>query len=300
VFVTGASGFLGRELVRNLAEHGVPVVGLARDEVKAEIVRARGGRAVVGDLVEGPSVERAAEGCRSIVHLASAANDPTATEPQQERVRVEGVRTLARIAQQVGATRLVVGSGYWVYRGGPGRLDESAATEPSGESRINFECERAAFAERTARSLDVVVARPAMVYGDGAWFRPTAEAIREGSYRTIDGGTNEWSFVSVTDTAEAFRVLLEKGASGEVYNVADDRPTRWGEFAAFVAAELKRPAPPSLTRAEAEKEYGPVIARHLLANRALTAAKLRALGWAPRFASYRDGIPPILAAMRPG
>ncbi len=295
--VVGAGGFLGSEVVRALAAGGHRVVGLVRDGTKAARVTAAGGTAAVGDVLDQPSLVRAAQGCTNFVHLASAWNDSSAPEARALEVRVEGARNLARAAGEVGGRRLVVGSGYWIYPDTPGPIDETTPAAPEGESRANHDAETAATEAAREAHAEVLVVRPGMVYGDGAWFRPMAEAIREGSYRVVEGGTNHWSFVALSDTGAAFRAVLESGRAGEVYNVVDGMPATWRDFVRTVAAELGRPPPPSIDRRTAEELYGPIVARHLLANRYLLPERLRALGWRPRFPSYREGIPPLLREM---
>ncbi len=298
VLVTGAAGFLGREVVGSLARSGRTVVGLVRDAEKASSVRAAGGTPFVGDALDEETVTRAARGCSVLVHLASAHADEGPAAVYATKVRVEGARLLAKVAARAGARRVVVGSGYWVYRGSPQPLDERSPVEPAGESRNNLDAERAAREEGAKTGVEVVVARPAMVYGDGAWLRPMAEAVRNGIYRLVEGGSNFWSFVSLPDTAEAFRTVVTSGRPGEVYNIADGAPARWVDFVRELATLLDRPMPPSLSRTEAESAYGPIIARHLTANRALGAEKLRSLGWTPKFADYRVGLPPVVRSMR--
>ncbi len=295
--VTGAAGFLGRAVVAALSKHGDPVVALVRRPEQGPALEALGARVVVGSVLDPASLERAAHGCTDFLHLASAEGSEDTAPTDVTRVRVEGVQNLARAARMAGGRRLVLGSGYWVYAGNPGMIEEDSRTEPAGESRNNFDAEQAGAELAEQEGLEFLVVRPAMVYGDGAWFRPLAEAVRAGTYRVTDGGANLWSFVSLPDTAVAFRTILRDGRAGEVYNVADGAPTAWSDFARFVADELGRPHPSSLTRADAEGLYGPVIARHLLANRAVRPARLRALGWNPVYRSYREGIPPLLAAM---
>ncbi len=298
VLVTGAAGFLGREVVGSLARSGRHVAGLVRVPEKEAIVRAAGGTPYVGDALDEETVARAAQGCSTFVHLASAHADDGPAAVYATKVRVEGARLLAKVAARVGGRRVVVGSGYWVYPGSPQPLNERSPVKPAGESRNNFDAENAAREEAEKTGLEVVVVRPAMVYGDGAWLRPMAEAVREGNYRLIEGGSNSWSFVSLPDTADAFRTIVASGRPGEIYNISDGAPARWSDFVGELARLLDRPMPPSLSRAEAESAYGPIIARHLMANRALEADKLKSLGWKPKFADFRAGLPPVVRSMR--
>ncbi len=292
--VVGAGGFLGAEIVRALALEGDPVRGLVRTPAAADRVRNAGGDPVPGDVLDPESVRRAVAGCEVIVHVAAASGSSPA---YAEQVRVDGARNLLAAAREAHARRLVVGSGYWVYRGSEARIAEDAPVDPRGESRVNFATEQVARSASVPSGVEVLVARPAMVYGDGAWFRPMAEGIRAGTYRVIGAAANRWSFVSVRDCGSAFAAIARRGQPGGTYNVADDRPAPWGEFARFVADELRADPPAELSLPEAEQEYGREVAHHLAADRALSADRLRALGWRPTQASYREGVRPVLAEM---
>ncbi|MFI5415527.1 MAG: NAD-dependent epimerase/dehydratase family protein, partial [Candidatus Lutacidiplasmatales archaeon] len=295
VLVVGASGFLGRSVVRALSKTGVDVRGLARDAIKGSQVRDDGGVPILGDILDGPSLKRATEGCWGVIHLA--ANPPPGVDPV--RVRVEGTRNLVEAARREGVARLLIGSGYWVYRGRSALIDENSPVDPRGESRTNYDAERAGLEANSKDGLDVLVARPGMVYGDGSWFRGLAESIRSGEYRVVGDGKNRWSFIEQWDAGAAFEAVLRLGRAGEVYNLVDGNPAPLREFADFVAAELGVPPPRTVGLEEAANQMGDVVARHLAADRPTAGNKLRGLGWRPKFSSYRAGVPGLLRAMFP-
>jgi 2-alkyl-3-oxoalkanoate reductase len=296
VLVVGATGFLGRSVVRAFSAAGEPVRGLARDAVKAARVREDGGNPVLGDILDVESLRAAAASCRGVIHVAanpSEGGDPT-------RVRVEGTRNLVEAARREGVARLVIGSGYWVYRGQAEPIHEDAPVEPRGESQINYDAERAGLEANSPGRLEVLAVRPGMVYGNGSWFRTLAESVRSGEYRVVGPGSNRWSFVDRWDAGTAFRTVLESGGAGQVYNVVDGHPASLREFADFVASELHAPPPQTVTPEEAAREMGEIVARHVAADRPTSDEKLRGLGWRPQFPTYRDGIPGLLREMFPG
>ena len=295
VLVAGASGFLGRSVVRALSSAGYDVRGLVRDAARGDRVEADGGTPVVGDILDLRTLKSAATGCSGIVHLA--ANPPA--EEDAERVRVDGAANLVRIARQEGVARLVIGSGYWVYGSQSELIDEDCPVAPQGESGVNHAAEREGLEANRTGQLEVLVVRPGMVYGNGSWFRGLAEAIRTGEYRVVGGGSNRWSFIDRWDAGRAFRAVLEEGDPGEVYNAVDGRPAPLREFADFVAAELGVPPPATVTLETAERAVGAIVARHLAADRPTSGAKLRRLGWRPQIPSYRLGVPELLREMFP-
>ena len=294
VLVVGASGFLGLEIVRAFAQHGWEVRGLIRDPAKRGRVRSAGATPIVGDILEPSSLLAAASGADTIVHVAANPPADRGGTDRSREVRVDGVRHLVAAARSGAVRRLLVGSGYWVYADQPGLITEESQVDPRGESRVNYDTEREALAANRPGELDVLIVRPGMVYGDGAWFRPVVTAIERDAYHVIDEGKNLWSFVSLPDTGTGFFTVATAGRPGEVYNLVDGHPAAWGEFATFVAQRLGHRAPATITFGSAAREYGPEIAYHLAANRATSSAKLQALGWQPKFPEFRSGVSEVL------
>jgi nucleoside-diphosphate-sugar epimerase len=302
VLVAGASGFLGLGAVRSLAQAGHEVVGLVRTAQKVDSVRAAGGNPAVGDILAIPALVEAARGCEALVHLA-AATDVSRREVGQSmaaKVRVDGAYNLVAAARKVGARRLVVGSGTWLYGDRPEPITETTPAKPTGNSMFNWQAERAAMDANKPGVLDVVVVRPGMVYGNGGWFREMVEGIRTGTYRVPGDGSNHWSPLHIADCGEAFRVVLESGKAGEAYLAADDRPVRLRTFADLIAGALHTARPPEQSLAEASVSAGEATAKHLAANQAVSNAKLKGLGWSPKIPDSTRGVPPVVAEIAGG
>jgi nucleoside-diphosphate-sugar epimerase len=271
------------------------VHGLVRDRAKGELVRESGGIPFLGDILDPTSLRVAARGCGAAVHLAA---HPSGDE-DAARVRVEGARTLLEAAREEGIARVLVGSGYWVYRSQPEWIHENSPVDPRGESQVNFDAEQVGLRANAPGALEVLVVRPGMVYGDGSWFRALAGSIRSGAYTVVGGGTNRWSFVALRDTASAFARVLRSGAAGEIYNIVDGSPAPLREFVDFVATQLGAAPARSIPSEVAGAELGEVVAYHLAADRPTSNEKLRRLGWQPRFPSYREGVPGVLREIFP-
>jgi dihydroflavonol-4-reductase len=299
VLVAGASGFLGLAVVRALAAAGHDVVGLVRSEEKGRRVRAEGGRPMQGDILNLPSLIDAARGCDGLVHVAASATLASRDLGQSDaaKVRVDGAYNLAVAARRVEAKRFVLGSGTWLVGDHPDPIVETTPVKPTGTSMFNWQAERAALESNRPGSLEVVVLRPGMVYGSGGWFRDMVADIRAGRYRLPGPGANRWSPLHLDDCAEAFRTALGKGKGGEVYNVVDDGPVALREFVDFVADLLRVDHPASMTLDEARQRLGEATANHLAANQVVSNAKLKALGWRPRFGNYRIGVPLVINEM---
>jgi len=295
--VVGAGGFLGGAIVSALAARGWTVRGLVHNPRSRADVEQRGAEAVVGDVLDADALDNAVHGCEAAVHVATADAAGPGGPHHMEMVRVLGAQNLVRAARAGGVRRLVVGSGYWVYADEPGTITEDSALDPRGESLVNLHAERAALDSDTRGSLEVLVVRPGMVYGNGSWFRPVVQAIRDGTYRYVGDGSNAWSFVSLEDTGEGFARVVGLGTPGEVYNLVDGHPATWKEFGDFVSDRLGRPRPSSISASEGVALYGPDVAHHFQARRACSSAKVERLGWKPRYADFRAGLSALLPSM---
>jgi nucleoside-diphosphate-sugar epimerase len=294
VLVTGAGGFLGRNVVAALASGSHDVRGLVRSRAQSDGVVAQRGTPVVGDLLDPVTLPGAVAGCDVVIHLAQSSSDSL---EERRAVRVGGVRNLIPAMHQAGAKRLLVGSGYWVFADNPGTVTEGSPLAPLSVSRINFDTEEAAREHARRGGLEVVVLRPGMVYGDGSWFREMVTELRAGSYRYVGPGENYLSPIHEEDAGAAFRRVVEEWHPGETYLAVDDHPETTRGFAEFVAERLRSPEPRVISRDDAEGAWGRDLARLNIASRAASNAKLKGLGWAPSFRSYRDGVPDILSKM---
>src|SRR5271170_8131352 len=294
VLVTGAAGFLGRNVVAALASGSHDVRGLVRSRAQSDGVVAQRGTPVVGDLLDPVTLPGAVAGCDLVIHLAQSSSDSL---EERRAVRVGGVRNLIPAMGHAGVRRLLVGSGYWVYADNGGTITEGSPLAPLSVSRINFEAEEAAREHARRGGLEVVVIRPGMVYGDGSWFREMVTELRAGSYRYVAPGENYLSPIHEEDAGQAFRRVAEDWHAGETYLAVDDHPETTRGFAEFLAGRLRSPEPREIPRTDAETSWGTDLTRLNIASRAASNAKLRGLGWAPSFRSYRDGVPAVLAAM---
>jgi nucleoside-diphosphate-sugar epimerase len=298
--VAGAGGYLGRAIVAALRDDGWTVRGLVHRVASTGALERVGAEAVVGDVLDPRFVTAAARGCELLVHVAASGNSDALEDGTAERVRVEGCRNLLRAGIEAKSRRLLVGSGYWVYADQANPITEESTVNPRGESLVNWNTERVALDPRVPSSMEVVVVRPGMVYGNGSWFRSMVNGILEGSYEYVGAAANPWSFVSLEDAGRGFATIARSGRSGEVYNLVDGRPAPWKEFGDAVAERLARSRPPSISPEAASARYGPDVAYHLQARRACSSAKLEQLDWRPRYLDYRDGLTALLPQMAGG
>jgi nucleoside-diphosphate-sugar epimerase len=274
-------------------------VGLVHTPAKTGRVEAAGATPVVGDVLNASALAKAAEGCEALIHLAHTRDTGTPAMGQSVavKVRVDGAYNLVAVARAVKARRLIIGSGYWEFGHHEGTITEETPVIPIGTSVYNWQAERAGLEANRPGTLDVVIARPGMVYGDGGWFKSMVDAVRDGSYRVPGDGANHWSPVHVDDVGEAFRVLLEKGVAGEAYIVVDDDPLPLKDFAGAIAGALGVAAPAHDTLEEAMAAGSETRVKLMTANQRASNQKMKGLGWAPKWKSSREGVPPVVRGM---
>ena len=303
VFVAGASGAIGRQLVPQLLAAGHEVTGMTRSEENATPIRAAGARAVVCDVFDLPSLENAvAEAAPEVVvHELTALPprlDPKAKDALEptNRLRVEGTRNLITAAQTAGTRRLIAESVAFFYvPEGDWVKGEEAPAFADAPGPFGTASKALADLERQvtgAEGLEGVVLRYGWLYGPGTYYDRDGSQTEDFHKRRmpiVGGGTGTFSFIHVEDAAGATVAAAEHGAPG-VYNVVDDEPAPMSEwvpaFAAAVGAKKPRRVPVWLARLVA----GRAAAEMTTEQRGASNAKAkREFGWQPRYPSWRQG-----------
>ncbi len=188
----------------------------------------------------------------------------------------------ARIAERLGRNppdRCVYLSSTGVYGALKGRVDEAspvAFDEPRARPRLE--------AENLFRSIGGIVLRVAGIYGPG---RGIQERMRAGSWRIPGDGSGHVSRVHVDDLVEAIRLALLRAEPGSVLCVADDQAATHRELAEFLSAKLRVPMPAHIPLEQVHES--------LRGDREILNARLRALGWRPRYPTFREGYESVLA-----
>jgi len=305
VFLTGATGVVGRLAVPQLVAAGCRVVAMGRSGRKRAALEEMGAQAVAVDLLDAAAVRRAvAEACPEvIVHLAThipptplAMMFPGAWR-ENDRLRREASSHLVDAALAAGASIYVQESFAPIYEDAGERwIDESFPVRPARTNRTVLDAERSA--ERfTAGGGRGVVLRFAYFYGPDAMLASMAAAAR-GGRSPLPGRFDD--FVSHVAHADAASAVVAAVTAGELaagtYNVVDDEPLRRGEFAraiaSLVGAPEPRPLPGWLVRLGGEPLA--LLAR----SQRMSNAKLRgATAWRPRWPNAREGLREALRSL---
>ncbi len=302
VFLAGATGAIGRPLVRMLLAEGHQVTGMTRSPGKVEALRAAGAEPVVADAFDEPAVMRAVAQAapEAVIHQLTAI--PARLDPRRiardfeltDRLRTEGTRILLEAARAAGAERVIAQSVAFVYAPGPPGTVHTESDPPNAQPPKQFRRTTAALEELERRVLDAegTVLRYGYFYGPGSAISRTGSIGADVSRRRlpiVGGGTGVWSFIHVEDAARAAVAALSSG-SARACNIVDDEPAPVHEWLPGLAAALGAPAPrrvPAFLARPLAGAYG--IATMTKAQGASNALAKRELGWQPSFPSWREG-----------
>jgi nucleoside-diphosphate-sugar epimerase len=307
IFVAGATGALGRQLLPRLAERGHEVTGMTRTESKQQLVRDLGGRPVVADALDPESVAWAVAGAAPevIVHqLTAIPHDLDMRHmardfAQTNRLRTEGTDHLLAAGRAMGVRRFVAQSyapAIYARVGGRVKVEEDALDEsPPDQVRSTAEAIRHVESAVTGASwTEGVVLRYGNFYGAGTSMSlgpegTMVEVIRKRQVPLVGKAGGVWSFIHIEDAADATVSAIEARGRG-IYNVVDDEPAAVAEWlpvaAKAVEARAPRHVPKWLGRLFAG-EFATVMMTE--ARGASNAKAKRELAWTPRHASWREG-----------
>ncbi|WP_376793407.1 NAD-dependent epimerase/dehydratase family protein [Thermoflexus sp.] len=225
VLVTGATGFLGRNLCPYLVERGYRVRALVRPTADWGFLADHGVEIAWGDVQDPASVQEAVAGCEAVIHAAGYFRFWGPRE-RYWGVNVEGTRNMVQAAQAVGIRRFVhISTVAVIGRPRPGTvIDETYPCQPVDEyQRTKLEGERIV-QEAFQGGLPAIILRPGAFYGPWgryAFNRLFFEDFLKGLRLQVHGGRRYTFPIFVPDLCRVIEVALHRGRVGEIYNVAD-------------------------------------------------------------------------------
>jgi len=315
VFVAGATGAIGRQLVPRLVAAGHEVVGMTRSESKRALLRELGAEPVVADALDPDQVADAVGRARPevIVHQLTAIGALDLRHFDRDfaltnRLRTDGTDYLLSAGQAVGVRRFVAQGNCTIYaRTGAAVKSEAdpVDTSPAREMRASVAAMRhLEEAVLGARWTEGIVLRYGWFYGPGTSLSPGAEQfelVRKHKFPLVGNGGGVWSFIHTADAAEATVAAVERGQPG-VYNVVDDDPAPVAEWLPALAQVLGAKPPMRVPRFIGRLfagEAGVVMMTEL--RGASNAKAKRELSWQPAHPSWRqgfaEGVPDALHSM---
>lgn len=304
VFVAGATGAIGRPLVRQLLAAGHAVSAITRSEERADDLWQQGVDALVGNALDEQRLSEVVRTIHPEVLIHELTTFPTTLQPLRvlrdyrhtARLRVKGAQSFMELARQLGIKRVVAQSIAFGYEP---RATAHLATEEDpfygrGMRPIDFFLSHVQRLEATVtgdRDVEGVALRYGGFYGPGTHFAPNGLFHRLALKRRLpvfQGTTGAWNSIHVDDAASA-TVAAISGPTG-VFNVVDDDPLRYSEFVRLYCDSIAAPTPPTWPRLTTLLTG--FCARHLLLHQVAvsnTKAKNQ-LDWKLRYPTIRDGV----------
>jgi len=307
VFVAGATGALGQQLVPQLVARGHEVVGMTSKQEKADLVRSLGARPVVADALDPDAVAQAIAEAEpdAIAHeltaLAGAIDlrNFEKTFALTNRLRTEGTDHLLAAGRAVGVERFVAQS----FAGWPfARTGGMIKTEDDPLDQTPPEAIRSTLG--AIRYLEEAVTGASWTEGIalryGGFYGPHTslglpdgeqlEMIRKRKLPIVGNGEGIWSLVHIEDAAGATVAAIENGGRG-VYNIVDDEPAPAKEFLPAAAQVLGARKPMRVPRWLGRLLAGEIAVVMMTEVRGASNAKAkRELGWKLRYPSWRQGL----------
>ena len=312
VFVAGASGALGVQLVPELVAAGHQVVAMTRTASKQDGLRALGARPVVADALDPDAVARVVGEAEPevIVHQLTALSEPTSAgdmrHPERSfavtmtnRLRTESTDHLLAAGRAVGARRFVAQS-FAAFRfartGGPVQT-EADPLDPNPPAALRPGLAGILHLEQAVTSIEWgegLVLRYGNFYGPGTQISLASDAqmaapIRKRLFPIVGDGGGVWSHIHIEDAAAATAAAVDHGQPG-IYNIVDDDPAPVREWLPALASALDAKPPRHVPRWLGRLAAGEAATIMMTDVRAASNAKAkRELGWQLRYPSWRLG-----------
>ncbi len=312
VFVAGASGALGAQLVPQLVAAGHEVVAMTRTASKQDGLRALGARPVVADALDPEAVARVVGEAEPevIVHQLTALSgkmsirdarhpDRSSMAKMTNRLRTEATDHLLAAGRAVGARRFVAQSfGAFRYAriGGPVQT-EADPLDPNPPGALRPVVEALLYLEQAVTTIDWgegLALRYGGFYGPGTAISLEPNAvmaapIRKRRFPIVGDGGGVSSFVHIEDAAAATAAAVERGEPG-IYNIVDDDPAPVREWLPALASALGAKPPRRIPRWLGRLAAGEMATIMMTDVRGASNAKAkRELGWQLRYPSWRLG-----------
>jgi nucleoside-diphosphate-sugar epimerase len=313
VFVAGATGAIGKQLVPMLVEGGHEVTGMTRTAAKADLIRSLGGRPAVADALDPEAVAQAVAESEPevVVHeltaidLSSFSRSIDKQFAETNRLRTEGLDHLLAAAKAAGARRFIAQSyAGWPYKrvGGPVKSEEDPLDDnPPKPVRESLGAIRHLEGAVTrAEGIEGIALRYGGFYGPGTSLAldPPGEQtqmVRRRRFPIVGNGAGVWSLIHIRDAAAATFAAIDQGEPG-VYNVVDDDPAPVAVFLPELAKDVGAKPPRHVPRWLGRLAGGEAAVIMMTDIRGASNAKAkRELGWQLQYPSWRLGFKDGLA-----
>ncbi len=304
VFIAGATGVLGRRIIKLLISRGQSVVGLVRSERGEQIVKSLGGESRSAELFDSDALAKAGEVCDVVIHAATSIPVKVRTSQRDwemnDRIRREGTKALTTCAGEIGARQFILQSVVWVARPSDDSFfHEDSPTNPDPRIQSAIDAENTAQHMARRYGFNTSTLRCGWFYGsDAAHTKQFGEGISKRMIPIIGSGDAIWSLLHIDHAASAFVKACELNKTG-AWHVADDSPVKVKEFLSYFTERIGAPKP---------RQFPVWLARILVGKyatdfftRSARTSNLRIkddFGWTSLYPTFKEGIDKITTDWR--
>ena len=309
IFVAGATGAIGLQLVPQLIAAGHSVVGTTRTAAKAELIKRMGAEPVIADGLDAPAIRAAVIAAEPDTIIDQMTDLADVTDIRHfdraftatNRLRTQGTDFLLAAAREAGAGRFIAQSFCgWTYgRGGEEIKTETDALDPDPPAELRRTLQAIQHLEDAVTGSadpEGIVLRYGSFYGPdtGMLSRAMIDQLRGRRVPLIGGGGGRWSFIHVEDAAAATVAAVERGKPGNIYNIVDDEPAEVSEWLPALATLVGARSPIRVPAWLGRLFAGEHLVSMMTEVRGGSNAKARReLGWRPAHPSWRQGFAEI-------
>lgn len=291
IFITGASGYIGGSVAKELIACGHRVTGLTRDTDKASVLAASGIEPVIGTLEDHDILIRESKNADAVVSAADA----------DHRASVE-----AMVGALAGSGKILIHTSGSSLVGDDVRGDRASESIYDEDTPLIIEDHKKArheinalVLESRARGVRSAVICPSLVYGVGTGINRKSiqvpflvdQARRNGVVHVVGRGLNRWSTVHIEDLVDLYRLAVDSAPAGSFY-FAENGESSFADIGAAIAARLGLGTVQSWDADEAANHWGPGRAYYTYGSNSRVRAKRakQELGWKPTHGSVLDWI----------
>jgi len=309
IFVAGATGAIGLQLVPQLIAAGHSVVGTTRPAAKAELIKRMGAEPVIADGLDAPAIRAAVIAAEPDTIIDQMTDLADVTDIRHfdraftatNRLRTQGTDFLLAAAREAGAGRFIAQSFCgWTYgRGGEEIKTETDALDPDPPAELRRTLQAIQHLEDAVTGSadpEGIVLRYGSFYGPdtGMLSRAMIDQLRGRRVPLIGGGGGRWSFIHVEDAAAATVAAVERGKPGNIYNIVDDEPAEVSEWLPALATLVGARSPIRVPAWLGRLFAGEHLVSMMTEVRGGSNAKAKQeLGWQPAHPSWRQGFAEI-------
>jgi nucleoside-diphosphate-sugar epimerase len=275
VFVTGATGFIGTAVVKELIANGHEVLGMARSEAGAQSLKAEGAQAHRGSLDDLDSLRSGADRADAVIHLAFIHD----FSRFQENCAIDGRAIEALGSVLAGSNRPLIVTGGLAGIAPPGQVSTEDHVIPPG-SHLPRVSEQTALALQGVSAAVMRLPQVHDPFKQGLVSYAIQVAREKGVSAYVGDGLNRWPAAHVDDAARLYRLALEKHQAGRRYHAVAEEGVKLRDIAEAIGRGLKIPVR-SITPQEAQSHFGWLSLFAGFDGPASSALTRQRLGWQP-------------------